>query len=182
MTTMKTIRELTTKDISLFIQHYKKHIDYYTMEEIHKGLDTPIDKLTSIFKEIGLRYTESGNQLEVFYELIGKLNAEVGVSGVTKTLTEEIEEEGMRGFNLEIEKEREELTQWLEQYDGYKIIYFESSIFQIDSYVDLKELVNTFKLLTQLDTNQQKLFADVYVNGYNEVPTDLVKQIIKNLN
>lgn len=89
---------------------------------------------------------------------------------------------GITEFDLQYKEERDYLYSYLDEHsETYSVAYFDSEVFQHDDNTDLYEVLETVHTLTKLSTKEQRLFADVFVNGYTDSPMSLANQILNNL-
>lgn len=169
---MRAIYDLPESSVTLFIKRHKDYINT-NVEDIENGLHTRIENTTDTLKEIGLRYNEQRGKLESHFGIINDLSIVVELStnyGGT-----------LHNFDLQFEEERENLGVFLNENPNYVLTYFDSEVFNHDEDTDMNDVLETYNYLSMLNTEQQELFADVFVNGYGDSPIDLVSQLIYHL-
>lgn len=168
-----SISDLPVNSQALFIRRHEKYINTNS-EDIENGLYTRIENTTDTLKILGLRYNEKCNRLESHYDIINDLSIVVGM--------EHDNFHGITEFDLQYENERKALDEYLSEYPyEYVITYFDSEIFNHDENTDMNDVLETYYYLSMLNTKQQELFADIFVNGYGDSPIDLVNMMIRHL-
>lgn len=168
-----SISDLSVNSQALFIKRHEKYINT-NPEDIENGLYSDIDLVQDTLKELGLRYNEEHNKLESHYDIINDLSITVGM--------EHDNFHGIIEFDLQYENERKALSEYLSKHPyEYVVTYFDSEVFNHDENTDMNDVLETYYYLSMLNTEQQELFADIFVNGYGDSPIDLVSMMIRHL-
>ena len=168
MRSLRSVNDLTFDDMVLFVKRFKENIND-NVEDLVNALNEPLNNLPiETYESLGLRYDSNSDSLLSVYPIHKELYLYIELNDGTE----------FELHDKECYSELKRMTEYLSNNNLYEVKVFESDIFDYNSDTDLHDILELYTKLQSLNLEQQKLFVEIFTNGYADSPLTLVQILV----